>query len=62
MNGFDGSASGDGKFFRILSLDGGGIRGVLPLRPSPQDRRAGQLGARSAVPAGHDSAKSQHLQ
>jgi hypothetical protein len=30
MNGSDGVAPGDRKFFRILSLDGGGIRGVFP--------------------------------
>lgn len=30
MSGPDGNASGDGEIFRILSLDGGGIRGVFP--------------------------------
>ncbi|MET0706480.1 MAG: patatin-like phospholipase family protein [Tardiphaga sp.] len=30
MSGFDGGAPGDSKFFCILSLDGGGIRGVFP--------------------------------
>jgi predicted acylesterase/phospholipase RssA len=30
MNGSDGGVPAEGKFFRILSLDGGGIRGVFP--------------------------------
>jgi uncharacterized protein len=30
MNGSNGGAPAEGKFFRILSLDGGGIRGVFP--------------------------------
>ncbi len=30
MNGTDGSTLAEDKFFRILSLDGGGIRGVFP--------------------------------
>ncbi len=30
MNRSDGGPSGDGKTFRILSLDGGGIRGTFP--------------------------------
>jgi patatin-like phospholipase/acyl hydrolase len=30
MNGSDQIPSSDGKIFRILSLDGGGIRGVFP--------------------------------
>jgi hypothetical protein len=30
MSGSDGGGPGDAQFFRILSLDGGGIRGVFP--------------------------------
>jgi patatin-like phospholipase/acyl hydrolase len=30
MNASDGRSPGDGKTFRILSLDGGGIRGAFP--------------------------------